>query len=414
MKWIKLKPHQFRWIKILMGSWCFAFLLLLLLYFIQKEIWLFIGAVSLLCLGASLSIIIFLRIRKTRDLSKRMEQFIRKNKLYESHRIIKNGLWKQRDIEVIDYYPQIEYAEIPCDNVFRLRFRLDGSFIAQKFRDLEQVLADMFYTICTDKIEERGYITYCFELHRQEQMQIQSLKDIVSTGDGEIVFSSDIVWNWKKVPHLLLTGNSGSGKTQLAQYIISCLLSQGVRVIYCDPKNDDDMRYFLKNNPSVVYVTQENEIAKAVREIEEEVRIRQMDLDNIGISEAEFNPVYILFDELIAFSKIADNKTYEETSKRLSAIVVTGRSKRVYVGMILQRPDASFIEGAIRDNLACKICMGQMSDTAYKMSFGSDFANVKNYRHEIGSGLIYRQGVDTKPREFLAPYICKGALSKRE
>ena len=56
--------------------------------------------------------------------------------------------------------------------------------------------------------------------------------------------------------------------------------------------------------------------------------------------------------------------------------------------------------------------MGQMSDTAYKMAFGSDFADVKNLRREIGSGLIYRQGVDTKPREFLAPYIEKGALSR--
>lgn len=91
-----------------------------------------------------------------------------------------------------------------------------------------------------------------------------------------------------------------------------------------------------------------------------------------------------------------------------------GRSKRVYAGLILQRPDTSFIEGAIRDNLNCRIAMGQMSDTAYKMVFGSDFADVKNHRQEIGSGLIYRQGVDTVPREFLAPYIEKGALSKME
>ena len=89
-----------------------------------------------------------------------------------------------------------------------------------------------------------------------------------------------------------------------------------------------------------------------------------------------------------------------------------GRSKRVYCGLILQRPDTSFIEGAIRDNLCCRIAMGQMSDTAYKMVFGSDFSDVRNRRQEIGSGLIYRQGVDTVPREFLAPFIEKGALNK--
>ena len=98
----------------------------------------------------------------------------------------------------------------------------------------------------------------------------------------------------------------------------------------------------------------------------------------------------MFFDELIAFSKIANKKTYEETARRLGSIVVTGRSKKIYAGLILQRPDTTFVEGAIRDNLGCKICMGQMSETAYKMSFGSDFSHVRNYRREIGSGLIYR------------------------
>ncbi len=208
-----------------------------------------------------------------------------------------------------------------------------------------------------------------------------------------------------------MTGNTGSGKTQLAQYIIYCLISQGVRVIYCDPKNDDDMRFFLRDKP-VCYVTKENDIAKVVREVGEEVRLRQKDLDNMGLEEADFNPVFIFFDELLAFSKTANKKTYEETARRLASIVVTGRSKRIYVGMILQRPDTTFVEGAVRDNLGCKICMGQMSETAYKMSFGSDFSHVKNYRRGIGSGLIYRQGVDTKPRELIAPFICEGALSR--
>lgn len=314
-------------------------------------------------------------------------------------------------VEIMDYYPQVDYTEIPCDNVFRLKFRLDGLPQAQYFRELEQPLSDMFCTVCTDRIEERGYLTYCFELYEQKLVVIESVDDILPAGGNEIAFSSNVVWNWKKTPHLLLTGNTGSGKTQLAQYIIDCLISQGVRVIYCDPKNDDDMRFFLRDKP-VCYVTEENEIAKVVREVEEEVRLRKKDLDNMGLEEAEFNPVYLFFDELIAFSKIANKKTYEETARRLGSIVVTGRSKKIYAGLILQRPDTTFVEGAIRDNLGCKICMGQMSETAYKMSFGSDFSHVRNYRREIGSGLIYRQGVDTKPRELIAPFICEGGIEQ--
>lgn len=351
-----------------------------------------------------------LPLTQTGRIARKMEQFIKRNGLYQAHFITENG----RKVERFDYYPIVEYKAMPLDNVFCIRIRMDGSVRSEKFRELEEALANMFCTICTERIEERGYLTYCFELRKQEQAKIQSCNDIPNVGEHEIAFSKDIIWDWKKCPHLLLVGNTGSGKTQLAQYIISCLIGQGARVVYCDPKKDDEMRLFMQCHPSVIYVTKENEIAKVVRELEEEVRSREVDLQSIGITEAEFNPVFLIFDEMIAFAKIAEKKTYEETERRLSAIVVTGRSKRVYVGMILQRPDTQFIEGAIRDNLGCRICMGQMSDIAYKMAFGSDFSNIRNNRHEIGSGFIYRLSVDSKPREFLAPYICKGALSRRE
>lgn len=360
-------------------------------------------------IGVLYIVITRLKMGRLMKMSKCIEKFIRRNNLYQSHFITEQG----QKIEKMDYYPIVCYRVIPEQNIFCIKIRMDGSPYAERFRDMEKPLARMFKTVCNDTIVERGYLTYSFELRKQKQIKIKSCKDIPKAGKNEIAFSCDMVWNWEKCPHLLLTGNTGSGKTQLAQYIIFCLVKQGIRVIYCDPKNDFEMRYFAENC-GAVYVAEEREIAKAVRETEEEMRKRGKELNSIGIQEADFLPLYIIFDEMIAFSKIAEKRTYEETAKRIASIVVMGRSKRVYAGLILQRPDTSFIEGAIRDNLGCRICMGQMSDTAYKMAFGSDFSDVKNLRREIGSGLVYRQGVDTKPREFLAPYIEKGALNRRE
>lgn len=409
-----MKPNQYAWLKWwYVINFCLA-LICIILGKLKVDNRLFVMVVTITGVGALVAIATTLITYRTRQQSRLIEDFIRKNDLFQSHYDLKYGLLGEKSVERIDYYPQIDFSESPAANVFRIRFRLDGSSIAQKFRGLEQQLADKFFTICTDKKEERGYIIFSFELNEQKQVKIESSEDILSVGnvgDSEIAFSHDIVWNWKRTPHLLLTGNTGSGKSQLAQYIITCLLEQGVRVYYCDPKNDDDMRSYLKNKP-VVYATKENEIAKVVRETEEQVRLREKDLQSIGNKEEyDFQPIFLFFDELIAFSKIAERKTYNETAQRLGALIVTGRSKRVYAGFILQRPDTTFVEGAIRDNLSCKVCMGQMSEAAYKMSFGSDFSDIKNRRQEIGSGLIFRQGIDTKPREFIAPFICKGALN---
>lgn len=412
-KWKRLKNNQFAWIYASILIWLVSLIALLLFYIVFQQSTLIWGMASMGTIGVLFIATAYIKKGKLMKISKLMEKFIRRNNLYQSHFIKEQGFLGERKIERMDYYPIVEYSENARDNLFCIRIRMDGCLRSEKFRDMEQPLADMFHTVCSEKIEERGYLTYCFELNRQEQVKIQSCEDIPPVGENEIAFSSDIAWDWKRCPHILLTGNTGSGKTQLAQYIISCLVKQGVRVIYCDPKNDLEMRQFIKNC-GAVYVSEEREIAKVVRETEEEMRNRGKELDNIGIQETDFQPLYLVFDEVLAFSKIAEKKTYEETSKRLASLVVMGRGKMIFACLILQRPDTSFIEGAIRDNLGCRICMGQMSDTAYKMAFGSDFVDVKNLRHEIGSGLIYRQGVDTKPREFLAPYVEKGALSHRE
>lgn len=409
--WKQLKNKQFAWFDALVLLWIVSLLGMLLFYTVFRNndiisCMVVVGVSGTACFG-----MVYPIIRETMKTSKRIEKFIRRNKLYQSHSVKEQGLLGEWKTERMDYYPIVEYRKSVQDNAFHIKIRMDGSPYAERFRDMEEPLARMFKTVCIDTIVERGYLTYIFELREQNRIRIKSCKDIPQAGKNEIAFSRDMVWNWKKCPHFLLVGNTGSGKTQLAQYMISCLIKRGIRVIYCDPKNDYEMRYFAENC-GAVYVSEENEIAKAVRETEEEMRKRGKELDNLGMQETDFQPLYLVFDELIAFSKIAEKKTYEETARRIASIVVMGRSKRVYAGLILQRPDTSFIEGAIRDNLGCRICMGQMSDTAYKMAFGSDFADVKNLRREIGSGLIYRQGVDTKPHEFLAPYIEKGALSR--
>lgn len=251
----------------------------------------------------------------------------------------------------------MEYAV--KDDLLYLRWRLDGTLIAQKLRGIEQALADCLCTLCVDVIEERGYITYIFELSMPKQDVIHSLKELPILEEGKISLSNLLI-DWKKCPHMLIVGLTGSGKTILVQYLMFILRNQGVRVIYCDPKNDTEMRWFCKQH-DIKYYSDINEIAKVVRETEEEMRLREKDLNKMGLEEAEFNSVYLMFDELIAFSKIANKKTYEEVSNRLSSIVVQGRQKRVYISAIMQRPDTDFIDGATRENFCIRICMGQAS-----------------------------------------------------
>lgn len=262
-------------------------------------------------------------------------------------------------------------------------------------------------TICTDIIQERGYITYVFECKKPEQMIIHSLEELPESEHGTIqVGNIEIPWR-DKLYHFLIVGRTGSGKTELTKQIMYLLKRQNVRVVYCDPKNSIDMHWFCKQY-DIRYFSTENDIAKTVREFEESMLHREQDLKNMNLEQAPFNEEFLVFDELLAYGKNASKKNFEEVSRRIGSLVLQGRGKQCYVCLITQRADINdktILDGATRDNLFVRIQMGNGSETSNKMVFGSEFAHVKNYRTEKGSGLIYREGIDSKPRELLVPYL---------
>lgn len=92
---------------------------------------------------------------------------------------------------------------------------------------------------------------------------------------------------------------------------------------------------------------------------------------------------------------------------RINQIIVGGREKNIFCGMISQSALAEYFgNSGIRGNIGLKVALGQMTPTELGMIFGNEFSDMKNLRYgELGSGLIMRNGLDSRPREYVAPYI---------
>lgn len=340
-----------------------------------------------------------------RKANKKMEEFVRENRLYEKESTIGMlGMEKEK----ITYYPKIYYKKEKKNNCFYIKIRTDGSDKAEKFRNMETQIEGLFETVSVDLIEERGYITYVLELTPQERIRIKDRSDIPIGGPSEIYITQDIIWDWRKVPHFLIQGETGTGKTSLCQYIIECLLNQGVRVIYCDPKTDKSMKEYMRSRP-IKYVTDVNEIVEVIQEVGREQIKRQSLQAPEDIKDESLPPIYLILDEAIVLKQLLEKRVYEEAFATYTRIVVSGRGDQLYAGMLTQRADAEYTGGgSIRDNFECRITMGVMTQEAYKMAFDM---KAHNLRREIGSGLILRKQIDRKPREFVAPFIEEGALN---
>lgn len=399
-RWQRIKSNSYGWLYGIICLWIASFMLLGILDWYFKFESVVIIAILNLIIGAPVIIGVLCISRSKRSICRKVNAFIKSNDLYVHHTEYGENNKKH---EVIDYYPEI-YFKLE-DNNIQLKIRLDGTPEAEKFRNVDVQLEGLFANPCIDSHVGKGYIIYSFDTEEQKQNSI-CINDSIPNLSGSIIpFSGDITWDWYKVPHFLLTGLTGSGKTMCARYIIRCLVEEGCKVYYCDPKNDFEMKLFIQKTPNAIYVSSEQEIYNTVKMIEQEMRKRQKELDNVRLESADFTPIYIVFDEMIAFSKIADKKIFSETENLLGSIVTMGRGKRTFLGIIMQRCDTRFIDGAMRENLCCKIAMGQQSETSYEMLFGEDFRKVKNTNLNIGSGLIYRSGIDTRPREFYSPYL---------
>jgi DNA segregation ATPase FtsK/SpoIIIE-like protein len=111
-------------------------------------------------------------------------------------------------------------------------------------------------------------------------------------------------------------------------------------------------------------------------------------------------PYFLLCDEFIFLVEEVSTKKKqgEDQSDRdklfakLRDISLRGRAAGVFLILILQRPDSSFLPTVIRDNLMCKVVLGG-SETAFNMAFGSEYKGLANL--DLGQGYCLLDDIGT-------------------
>ena len=192
----------------------------------------------------------------------------------------------------------------------------------------------------------------------------------LDTGELKVILGKDIVGRDKfiditKMPHLLIAGQTGSGKSVSVNTLISTLISKKsekeVKFIMVDPKMVELMPYNDIPHLLVPVIIDPEQAAIALKWAVNEMEKRYKQLMENGVrnikgynalSYVEKMPyIVIIIDELADLMMVA-SKSVEESIARIAQ---KARAVGIHLVVATQRPSTDVITGMIKANLPSRI-----------------------------------------------------------
>ena len=207
-----------------------------------------------------------------------------------------------------------------------------------------------------------------------ESARFQNAKSKLSFAIGKDIGGDCIVGNIAKLPHMLIAGTTGSGKSVCMNSLILSLLYKArpdeVRLIMIDPKMVELGVYNGIPHLYVPVVTDPKKAAGALQwsvvemlkryRLFSEVGVRDLDSYNKHAEltgEQSMPRVVIVIDEL-ADLMMAASKEVEESICRVAQM---GRAAGIHLIIATQRPSADVITGLMKANIPSRIAFAVSS-----------------------------------------------------
>lgn len=257
------------------------------------------------------------------------------------------------------------------------------------------------------------YAEYVFLKHKDERIDLNSTVTNVNDSD-EIKITGNISYELHKVPHSLIVGGTGSGKSFfiLGKIVNYLKLTPQADLRIIDPKKADLSLFRFVTGFENKVATDANQICRILRETVELMDRRYTeyfnDISAFGKTYRDFNlpVVIVIFDEFSAFMHSVDKKIAKEALDYVFTLVMKGRQAGVMIEILMQRPSADDLPTNIRAQMGFKAGLGAMDSIGYNMIFDTKNVEYKTVT-EKGGGYIQLDGKHTSPVYFETPYIDK-------
>lgn len=209
-----------------------------------------------------------------------------------------------------------------------------------------------------------------------ESADFQRINSPLRIGLGQDVAGQPIAADLSKMPHLLVAGTTGSGKSVCINSIIACLLLQNtpddLRFVMVDPKRVELTNYNGVPHLAAPVVTEMERVIGALqwalREMDHRYQLfASAGARNIAIynkkvvreGQPRLPYIVIIIDELADLMLTAP----EDSERALARLAQMSRATGIHLILATQRPSVDVVTGIIKANFPARIAFAVASTT---------------------------------------------------
>lgn len=173
---------------------------------------------------------------------------------------------------------------------------------------------------------------------------------------GKDLSNKDVILDFTKIPHLLIAGTTGSGKSVLVNSILSSLYinlgGDNFDLMIIDPKRTDFRLYGELPNCDFV-----DETTDAIAKLNDLVYTMEERYSEQANGKFDQKHIFVVVDEL-ADLMLTSRYEVEENLMRLAQ---KSRAANIHLILATQRPTVNVLTGSIKSNLPNRICLKMAS-----------------------------------------------------